>query len=279
MPDLSASDVDAVQLDQVSRELAAAVSEAGEIAIKMFRDGCKSWMKNGHSPVSEADIAVDKLLRMRLRAFLPSAGWLSEETADSPERLARNEIWVVDPIDGTRAFVSGFPDWSISAAYVVGGRPAAAALFAPVNGELYLAVRGQGATRNGSGIAANIRSGLSGAKIGAPKNRTRYLENSGINLSAVEKIHSLALRFARVASGELDAALASANSHDWDLAAADLIVHEAQGMLTTINGDLPSYNRAVTEHPELAAAGIELHPILLKALAPGAEWHKRSIND
>lgn len=256
---------------EVTQELAAAVTEAGGIALRMFREGCKSWIKDGHSPVTEADIAVDELLRTRLLAFLPSAGWLSEETADNPERMQRNEIWVVDPIDGTRAFVDRNSDWTISAAFVVGGRPAAAALFAPVTNELYLATKDQGATLNGAKIAANLRSELAGAKVGAPKQRLRQFEKSGVNLDSTLKIHSLALRMARVASGHLDAALASANSHDWDLAAADLIVHEAQGMLSTLQGDLPSYNRAVAVHPELAAAGSRLHPALLHALAPGAK--------
>jgi myo-inositol-1(or 4)-monophosphatase len=273
------SAIEAGQLGRIQRELADAVSEAGEVALRMFREGCRSWLKNGHSPVSEADLAVDALLQQRLRAFLPSAGWLSEETADAPERLNRDAVWVVDPIDGTRAFIEQKTDWTISAALVSGGRPITAALLAPVSGELFLATRGEGATRNGSRIAANSRSTLEGARIGSPKIRARHLERQGINLDAVPKIHSLALRFARVASGELDAALAGANSHDWDLAAADLIVHEARGMLTTIHGDLPAYNRAETVHAELAAAGIALHPVLLRALTPGAERNKRGIND
>lgn len=271
--------LDDARLARIQRELADAVSEAGEIALRMFRDGCKSWLKNGHSPVTEADIAVDQLLRNRLRALWPDAGWLSEETADAPERLMLDTLFVVDPIDGTRAFVDRLPDWTISAALVARHRPVVAALLAPVTGELYLAVSGQGASRNGTRIAANLRSDLTGARIGSPKIRSRYLDRKGVNLDTVPKIHSLALRFARVASGELDAALASANSHDWDLAAADLIVHEAQGMLTSIYGDQPSYNRAGASHPELAAAGIALHPALLRALAPGKEPRKHRIND
>ncbi len=269
MKKVSAPAVQAVQNRELARELAAAVREAGAVALRMFHEGCRSWTKGHNSPVTEADIAVDDMLRTRLRSFLPSAGWLSEETVDAPDRLDRDEVWVVDPIDGTRAFVARFPDWTISAALVRGGRPVAAALFAPVTDELYLAAHGHGATRNGSPIAANMRSSIEGARMGAPKSRIRHLEKSGLNVHEVPRIHSLALRFARVASGELDAALAGANSRDWDLAAADLIVHEARGMLTTIDGDLPVYNRAVTEHLELAAAGSELHPLLLDALAPG----------
>lgn len=279
MTSLSMPAIDEAELGRIQHELADAVSEAGEIALRMFREGCKSWLKDGHSPVTEADIAVDQLLRTRLRRFMPAAGWLSEETADAPERLSLGTVFVVDPIDGTRAFVEQKVDWTISAALVAGHRPVAAALLAPVTGELFLASRGRGTTRNGMPVAANSRSTLEGARIASPKIRARYLERKGVNLNAVPKIHSLALRFARVASGEIDAALASANSRDWDLAAADLIVHEARGVLTTIHGELPTYNRAETGHPELAAAGIALHPVLLRSLSPEAERNKRGVND
>jgi myo-inositol-1(or 4)-monophosphatase len=274
MNDTHPSPAAAAHLHEISRELAAAVSEAGAVALRMFHEGCRSWTKGHNSPVTEADIAVDEMLRHRLRAFLPSAGWLSEETADAPDRIGRDDVWVVDPIDGTRAFVAKFPDWTISAALVRNGRPVVAALFAPVTAELYLATLGHGTTRNGSPVAANMRTAFDGAKIAGPKSRIRHLEKGGRNIEEAPRIHSLALRFARVASGELDAALAGANSHDWDLAAADLIVHEARGMLTSIDGDLPVYNRAVTEHLELAAAGSELHPVLLDALAPGTAAKK-----
>ena len=96
----------------VCDRLAVAVQEAGTLALKTFRGQLKSWIKGKSSPVSEADIAVDELLRERLLA-LHDAGWLSEETEDDPARLERTEVWVVDPIDGTRAYLAGSPDWAI----------------------------------------------------------------------------------------------------------------------------------------------------------------------
>src|SRR4030081_1470076 len=100
----------------LARHLAAAVREAGALALKSFKVPVKSWFKSGNSPVSDADIAVDALLRQRLEAAGLACGWLSEETEDDPARLTARQVWIVDPIDGTRAFLAGLPDWSISGA-------------------------------------------------------------------------------------------------------------------------------------------------------------------
>src|SRR4051812_18334085 len=119
--------------------------EAGRIASRYFRRGEKTsarvWSKHGGSPVTEADVAVDSFLKVELSAALPASGWLSEETADEPSRLDARRVWIVDPIDGTRAFLSGHPDWSIAIALLVEGRPALGLVFAPTHELLYEAVR------------------------------------------------------------------------------------------------------------------------------------------
>src|SRR5215510_11174610 len=141
--------VDDLDRALVRDRLAAAVREAGALALHMFRGHPTSWIKGASSPVSEADIAVDALLRERLLS-IRDAGWLSEETEDDPARLRREEVWVVDPIDGTRAYLAGLPDWVVAAALVRAGRPLVAALYAPVSDELFLSVAGSGATVNGA---------------------------------------------------------------------------------------------------------------------------------
>jgi myo-inositol-1(or 4)-monophosphatase len=226
----------------------------------------RSWKKDATSPVSEADIAADNFLRDRLLALAPSYGWLSEETVDQPHRLARKRTWIVDPIDGTRAFLANLPDWSVSAALVENGRPLAAALYAPASDELFIAAKGSGATQNGKRVRANTRRSAQHARMAGNKRRVDQLIRAGIAIEAVPKIHSLALRIARVATGELDAALATAASCDWDLAAADLLVHEAGAVLTTFDGHTLVYNRSEIRHGELVAAGQELHAPLLAAL-------------
>jgi myo-inositol-1(or 4)-monophosphatase len=246
--------------------LAVAVREAGSLARAAFGTGIRTWFKNQTSPVSEIDIAVNDLLRGRLAAIAPDAAWLSEETEDDPARLGAARVWIVDPIDGTRAFIAGEPDWTISVALVAGGRPVLAALHAPVFDEFFFAAAGGGATCNQVSIAARAGDGLASVRIAGPKNCLQRLAAVAPSPVMVPRVHSLALRLARVADGTLDIAVAGADSNDWDLAAADLLVHEAGGALTTTGGATPIYNRAATRHGVLLAAGRARHRALIERL-------------
>ena len=172
-------------------------------------------------------------------------------------------MWIVDPIDGTRAFISGRADWSISVALVEDGRPLVAALYAPVSEEIFLAARGTGATLNGTPIKANEGDGLRGAKIAGPKRYLDRFSSLAEGTLAQPKVHSLALRLARVAQGALDAAFSSRGSHDWDLAAADLLVHEAGGALTDFTGRPLKYSGSQAVHGALIAAGQPRHDALI----------------
>jgi myo-inositol-1(or 4)-monophosphatase len=145
---------------------------------------------------------------------------------------------------------------------VVDGRPVAAALFAPITDELFLATVGSGTTRKGALVRASTGAALDGARIGGPKKMLDRFTFDGTGIVAMPRIHSLALRLARVADGELDAAIAGGNGHDWDLAAADLMVHEAGGLMTALDGRALVYNRPDPVHSLLIAAGRERHQLL-----------------
>ena len=252
-----------------SERLAAALREAGALALKTFRGNVRSWTKGKNSPVCEADIAVDGLLRGKLRS--PGYGWLSEETEDDPARLQARRLFIVDPIDGTRAYLAGRQDWSISAALVEDGRPVVAAVYAPVDDEMFVAIAGGGATINGARMAASPGHDLAGAKVAGPASYLERVAALGVAIIPVAKIHSLALRLTRVAQGRIDAAFASVNGHDWDLAAADLLVHEAGGKLTTISGMPLTYNLPQPIHGALLAAGLERHETMLMLLRQHAK--------
>jgi myo-inositol-1(or 4)-monophosphatase len=252
-----------VRAHDVAR-LTAAVREAGALALRTFGKPLKSWKKSGDSPVTEADIAVDELLRTRLLGAEADYGWLSEEGESDPTRLAKRRVWVIDPIDGTRAYIAGRADWTISAALVEDGRPTIAALFAPVSDECFTAVLGMGAKLNLGPIAATAGTGIDGARFAGPRRVLEAMALRNPGLIATPRIFSLALRLARLAQGELDAAIAGGNGHDWDLAAADLLVHEAGGMLTSLDGKLLTYNRPNPVHGVLVAAGRERHSALLE---------------
>jgi myo-inositol-1(or 4)-monophosphatase len=244
--------------------LAAVMREAGTLARATARGPFKRWTKgDDNSPVSEGDIAVNDFLCARLNALAPGAGWVSEETDEQPDQHAASSVWIVDPIDGTRAYISGRADWTISVALAERGRPLLAALYAPVTEEMFLAVRGQGATLNGEPITASGGAQLAGARLAGPKRYLDRLTGLSPQILAQPKVFSLALRLARVAHGELDAAFASGGSHAWDLAAADLLVHEAGGVMTDFAGRPLNYNRPHAVHGALIAAGPARHGTLI----------------
>jgi myo-inositol-1(or 4)-monophosphatase len=257
---------EAVDPAQAAARLGAGVREAGALALSMFQRPIRTWTKEKSSPVSEADIAVDRLLHERLTDQQSGIGWLSEESLDDPARLHARYVWIVDPIDGTRAYLAGHSDWCVSAALVENGRPIAACLYAPVTEEFFTAVAGQGATCNGAAIAATDGTSLVDARIAGPKYFLDRLIAVTPAVTVVPRIRSLALRLARVAQGGLDVAIAGPDSHDWDLAAADLLVHEAFGALTPVGGGVVIYNRPVPRHGMLVAAGRDRHATLLELL-------------
>jgi myo-inositol-1(or 4)-monophosphatase len=224
------------------------------------------WSKAGGSPVTEADVSVDAFLKVRLSRELPEAAWLSEETRDDLSRLDKRLVWIVDPIDGTRAFIAGHPDWSISIALLADGRPVAGVVHAPALGTLYEAARGGGAFQNGAPIAVSSIADLSGAKVAGPKPMIDALEREAGPLQRLPRMPSLALRLARVAEGAVDVGLVSRDARDWDIAAADLIIAEAGGRLTGADGSCPVYNRREPVHGTLVSAGPGLHPAVLRSL-------------
>jgi myo-inositol-1(or 4)-monophosphatase len=252
--------------EEAAHALAKAACEAGALALSIQRTDMRIWNKDENSPVTEADIAVDALLRERLTAIAPSYIWQSEESIDVPDRPSHRRRWIVDPIDGTRSFIKKQDDWSIATALLEDGLPIAAALFVPVTEEMFIAFAGGGATLNGTAISTSRATSLTGTRIAGPRFTLERLESSGVRFETVPRIHSLALRFARAAAGEIDAALSSENSRDWDLAAADLLVREAGGALTDLAGARIAYNRPDARHPPLAASGTALHGPLTAAV-------------
>jgi myo-inositol-1(or 4)-monophosphatase len=246
---------EAVDLDEAAARMAVSVRDAGALALSMFGRPIRTWTKFESSPVSDADIAVDRLLHERLADGSSSIAWLSEESVDDPSRLDARYLWIVDPIDGTRAYLAGSPDWSVSVALVDNGRPVAACLYAPVSDQFFMAIAAQGATCNGAPIAATTGASLDQLRIAGPRKLVERLTMRKPSFSVMPRVRSLALRLAQVAHGDCDVAIAGPNSHDWDLAAADLLVHEAGGLLAPVGGGGVIYNRPVLRHGTLIAAG------------------------
>lgn len=246
--------------------------EAGAIALSYFQNDPEVWLKPGDSPVTEADFAVDKFLAKMLQSARPDYGWLSEESEDNSARLSAERLFVVDPIDGTKGFMAGSEDWTISIAVVERSskvderniwRPVTAALFNPCREEMYLAEHGQGAFLNDKEMKVAANTEVSGAHISISKPMYRDMNLEQLGSVRTRHIPSLAYRLALVAAGEISAAVARPNSHDWDLAAADLLVQEAGGILLGEHGEHVSYNAELPKHGVLVAAQKQLGRQLL----------------
>ncbi|MBO0345875.1 3'(2'),5'-bisphosphate nucleotidase CysQ [Roseibium limicola] len=258
MPEADRTEAQIADLKADLALLEGAARQAGALALGYFGRDPRNWLKEGKSPVSEADLAVDKLLAEVLLRARPDYGWLSEETADTPDRLSRSRAFIVDPIDGTRAFLAGGEEWTIALAVVEDGMPQTGAVFCPVRDEMFLAARGLGVTLNGAPIQASDRPSVQGASLTGPHS---IVANAGVQAAGFERsenLRSLAYRIAMVAVGRVDVAAARPNANDWDLAAADLLVQEAGGRLTDFTGAGLMYNQRSTRHPALLAAPLQL---------------------
>jgi myo-inositol-1(or 4)-monophosphatase len=253
-----------VDADGLVAPLAEAARTAGELALKFFRPGQRTSaevsQKLGGSPVTEADVLVDQFLKQQLDDLLPGAGWLSEESSDSPARLSKSLVLIVDPIDGTRGFACGDPVWAIAVALVQNGRPVIGIVHAPALAQTYVALKDGGARLNGEIIKVSEVVALTpAAKVAAPVGLATELRRAGLEFELQPRIPSLAMRIALVASGHLDAGFAAENAHDWDIAAADLILQEAGGRLASLDGHAILYNRSSTRHGLLTAAPAQIH--------------------
>jgi myo-inositol-1(or 4)-monophosphatase len=255
--------------DKADRDLiAAAARDAGDLALAFRARGLKSWEKAKGDPVTEADLAADSLLQDQLRPARPNYGWLSEETADDNSRLSARRSFVVDPIDGTRAFIKNRPEFVVSVAVIEDGAPVAAALYDPSAGRLWDAARGFGARVNGVAITLSACAAIEDATILGDPGRLADLRALG---ARADTVNSAALRLALCAQGAFDAVVAVRGKWDWDLAAGALIVTEAGGRITDRAGRALRFNGDPPRQPAPLAAGPALHALLIERLNTGED--------
>jgi len=245
------------------------VREAGQIAMRQWPGHghtLESWSKDAGSPVSAADIEVDNFLHRELCALLPAAGWLSEESVDHPERLAKGLCWLVDPIDGTRDYIRGRTGWCVSVALVSERRPLIGILVAPARGEEWSGTAGQGSWRNGKRLVASTRKQFSGSRVPAD-----WLPEEDQDLVMVDKPNSIALRIAMVASAEADLVATLRWGFEWDIAAATLIAREAGAAVTDAFGKPLAYNKRDPRAFGLLVSAPAIHRDAIERLAERAE--------
>ncbi|WP_375281113.1 3'(2'),5'-bisphosphate nucleotidase CysQ [Pseudooctadecabacter sp.] len=247
--------------------LIAAARQSGDIARGYFNAAPEVWEKSdGQGPVTEADLHVNRQLEADLQAARPDYGWLSEETEDGAARQATDRQFIIDPIDGTRAFIEGSKDWAHSLAIAEEGRIIAGVVYLPMRNALYAAAEGQGATLNGAPITVLDDKPINTATLLTTKPTVDPAHwTAGVPQFKRTFRSSLAFRLALVAEGRFDGMLTFRPTWEWDVAAGSLIVTEASGHATTKDGQAPRFNN---QHPQIngmvAAGGI--HPQIMTAL-------------
>ncbi|UWQ79135.1 3'(2'),5'-bisphosphate nucleotidase CysQ [Leisingera sp. S132] len=251
--------------------LVKAAEQAGDIACRYTGPDAKRWDKpGGAGPVTEADLAVNTMLEDMLQQARPGYGWLSEETEDSPARLTREKVFIIDPIDGTRSFAEGSRTWAHSIAVAEHGEVTAAVIYLPQRALMYTAAKGKGAACNGSPIRISAAAELTDTEVLAAKPNLQPHHWQGGTPPAFIRSYrpSLAYRLAKVADGRFGAMLTLRPSWEWDIAAGDLLVREAGGTISDRSGKLLRFNNP---HPRLngvVAGNTSLHTALIAALDP-----------
>jgi myo-inositol-1(or 4)-monophosphatase len=242
--------------------------EAGRSILSRFTPGeIETEYKAGHDPVTEADRSVDAALRKEL--LQPGEGWLSEESADDLSRLDKERVWVVDPLDGTREFVAGIPEFCLSVAMVQRGKPVAGGICNPATGQLIIGSLEAGVTLNGAPVQASQRGSLQGAVVHASRSEVKRGEWAQFDdaVFKVKAMGSVAYKLGLVAAGIADATFTLSPKHEWDVAAGAALVESAGGFVQTLEGQSLICNQRSPLLSGLVACGPRLREELLQVVA------------
>jgi myo-inositol-1(or 4)-monophosphatase len=262
-------------MNEQYRELADLCADAargaGRVVMGFYQSGVKTWEKSVNNPVTEADLAADEYLKERLTGALPEAGWLSEETRDDPHRLDRGRVWVVDPIDGTKEFVAGIPEFAVCVALVEEGVPVACSLFNPVAEQMFTASLGGGASLDGRALKVTGRSAWIGAHLLVSRSEEARGEWEPYGEQRIEACGSIAYKMARVAAGHADATFSRGPKHEWDVCAGALLVTEAGGWSGNLDGSAYRFNQP----KPLVDGVVATSPDLLENILRSVDRHGR----
>ena len=241
------------------------ILEAGKLALKWFKKDPEQWKKDDGSLVSKADIEINDLLNKLLKNKNPEFGWLSEENEDDRSRLNKKIIFVVDPLDGTKAFLEGKKEFSISVAIVKNGLPISGIVFSPSTGEMFEAEKNKGSWKNNKKVIISNYNRLEKCKMIAFKPMFSHPAwKEPWPKMDVENRNSIAYRMALVASGQYDAMMALNSKNDWDIAAGDLLISESGGIVTLHTNKKIIYNTENTKKPSVIGTNKPIHEKIIK---------------
>jgi myo-inositol-1(or 4)-monophosphatase len=247
-------------------QLSTTIREAGARAMYLAHKGFEVHTKKDRSPVTTADLEVNRILREMQETHFPDDGWLSEESPDNPGRLDKARVWIVDPIDGTKAFVNKLPEYCISVGLVQGGAPVLGAIFNPSTDELFTAIRGQGVHLNGRPHAPEAPPDATSQILVSP---WEYRDGRWSDLDGQVRcrpMYSIAHALAMVAVGRMQATMTIEPENEWDLAAGVLLVQESGGTVADAEGRPFTFNQATPRFRGVIAvaltAATDLRPLL-----------------
>ena len=264
---MTATTEELIQALEVARR---ATLEAGRAISGYFRHDYEIRSKGYDNPVTTADLEADRILRERLTAAFPEDGWLSEETRDDAGRLARRRVWVVDPLDGTKDFIKGLPEFAISVALVVAGRAVLGVVHNPITGELFHAMRGGGAYLDRDALHVARRTELKSARVAASRSELEHGEFDALAASfEIVPVGSIAYKLGLVAAGRVDATLSQRHKSEWDICAGTLLVEEAGGRVTDLSGQPHRFNQFPPELNGIVASNDPLHSGIVALLGRG----------
>jgi myo-inositol-1(or 4)-monophosphatase len=254
-----------------------AAQEAGALVMGLFRGKFDVHEKSKNNPVTTADIGANQKIREIIRGRFPHDAWLSEEDKDSSDRLSSSRVWMIDPIDGTKEFIEGVPQFAVSIGFVVDGRPKVAVVYNPAEGTLYQAAAGQGAFLNHRPIRVTPRSDIDGALLLVSRSEPQRKFQVFIDRCEIKRVGSIAFRLAQVAGGDGDGTLTFRSIHEWDVCGGVLLVEEAGGTVVDGTGHELIFNRHEIRHRGVVAANATLAQGL-QALWSKATAEKQPVN-
>jgi myo-inositol-1(or 4)-monophosphatase len=257
------------------REVAVrAAREAGAIVRRHYEQGVRVVEKGPDDPVTKADLEANASIHALIAAEFPADGWLSEETADSTERLRRRRVWVVDPLDGTKEFIQHIPEFCVCIALVEEGRPLVGVEYNPAADRLYVAVRGEGTTVNGAPARVSTTARVADAVVLASRSEDKRGEWDAFKGRVhVRLTGSVAFKLAELSTGAGDATFTLTPKNEWDICAGTLLVEEAGGKVTDLEGEPLVFNQPSTLRPGMIASNGVLHAgllALIREVAPAA---------
>jgi myo-inositol-1(or 4)-monophosphatase len=256
-------------METLLKETVEKTKEAGSAIMGYYNSSYNVKDKSIDNPVTDADYAADSLLQEGLTVLLPEAGWLSEEGIDQPERLKKKLVWVVDPLDGTKEFIMGIPEFSVSVALVEDGQPILGVIYNPAKEELFYGIRGNGIFLNDRQVQVSGRSQLEGAQVSASRSEFRRGEFKPFEeLFKIRIMGSTAYKLARVAAGLCDASWSRGPKNEWDICAGVLLVTEAGGRCVDLSDSPFTFNRSKTLISGFIADNGRLHDSIIATLAP-----------